>query len=173
MIYRCGGFWWHWWLYFYGLNLFLSGTHWCHLCIQLCSCVLGISSGGLWQFSENLELDLLDVWVETWWCWCFKETLNLHFARVYLYCSLRYLVYGMTTMFSQSIPDVQKTNIIYHHKCPTHNCTAEYNGSLKERVSNHRNQTTSAIRNQHIHNHPKAELKDFTWRNRDSNTLHQ
>ena len=27
-----------------------------------------------------------------------KKTLNLYFARVYLYCSLRPLMYGMTTL---------------------------------------------------------------------------
>ena len=35
------------------------------------------------------------------------------------------------------IPDAQKTDIIYHWKCPTNNCTAEYigetNRSLKEK----------------------------------------
>ena len=56
-------------------------------------------------------------------------------------------------------------------------CTAEYigetNRSVKERVSDHRNQTTSAIRNHHISiKHPKAELKDFTIIDRESNTLH-
>ena len=39
-----------------------------------------------------------------------------------------------------------ETDIIYHQKCPYHNCTAEYigehNRSLKEWVSDHRNQTT-------------------------------
>ena len=65
------------------------------------------------------------------------------------------------------IPDTKKTDIIYHLKCPANNCTAEYigetNRSLKERVSDHRNQTISAIRNHHISTkHPKAELKDFT-----------
>ena len=75
------------------------------------------------------------------------------------------------------IPDAQKTYIIYHWKCPANNCTAEYigetNRSLKERVSDHRNQTTSAIRNHYISTkHPKAELKDFTIIDRDSNTLH-
>ena len=65
------------------------------------------------------------------------------------------------------IPDAHKTDIIYHWKCPANNCTAEYigetNRSPKERVSDHRNQTTSAIRNHHISTkHPKAELKDFT-----------
>ena len=58
-------------------------------------------------------------------------------------------------------------DIIYYWKCPANNCTDEYigetNRSLKERVSDHRNQTTSAIRNYHISTkHPKAELKDFT-----------
>ena len=75
------------------------------------------------------------------------------------------------------IPDVQKIDIIYHWKCPTNNCTADYigetNRSLKEGVSDHRNQTTSATRNQHISTkHPKAELKDFTKIDWDSNTLH-
>ena len=75
------------------------------------------------------------------------------------------------------IQDSQKTDIIYHWKCPAHNCTAEYigetNRSLKESVSDHRNQTTSAIRNHHISTkHPKAEPEDFTIIDRDSNTLH-
>ena len=74
------------------------------------------------------------------------------------------------------IPDAQKTDITYHWKCPAGNCTAEYidetNRSLKERVSDHRNQTTSAIRNHHISTkHPKAKLKDFTIIDRESNTL--
>ena len=65
------------------------------------------------------------------------------------------------------IPGAKKTDIIYNWKCPAHNCTAEYigetNRSLKERVSGHRNQTTSAIRNHHISTkHLKVELKDFT-----------
>ena len=64
------------------------------------------------------------------------------------------------------IPDAQKTDIVYHWKCPANSCTAEYIGetniSLKERVSDHRNQTSSAIRSHHIStNHPKAELKRF------------
>ena len=75
------------------------------------------------------------------------------------------------------ISDAQKTDIIYHWECPVNNCTAECigetNRSLKERVSDHRNQTTSAIRNHHISiKHPKAELNDFTIKDSDSNTLH-
>ena len=75
------------------------------------------------------------------------------------------------------IPDAQKTDIIYHWKYPAHNCKAEHigetNRSLKERVLDHRNQTTSAIRNDHISTeHPKAELKDFTIIDRESNILH-
>ena len=75
------------------------------------------------------------------------------------------------------IPDAQKTDIIYHWKCPADNCTAEYigetNRSLKERVSDCRNQTTSAIRNHHISTkHPKAELKDFTIIDREINNVH-
>ena len=73
-------------------------------------------------------------------------------------------------------PIAQKTDIIYHWKCPANNCTAEYigetNRSLKERVSDHRNQTTSPIRNHIISTkHPKAELKDFKIIDRESNTL--
>ena len=65
------------------------------------------------------------------------------------------------------IQDAQITDIIYHWKFPANNCTAEYigetNRSLKERVSDNRNQTTSAIRNHHIPTkHPEAEHKDFT-----------
>ena len=72
------------------------------------------------------------------------------------------------------IPDTQKTDIIYHWKCPAHNCTAEYicetNRSLKGRVSDHKNK---AIRNHHISiKHPKVELKDFTIVDRDNDTLH-
>ena len=75
------------------------------------------------------------------------------------------------------IPDVQKTDIIYNWTCPANNCTTEYigetNRSLKERVSNHRNQTTRTIRNHHISTkQPKAELKDFTIIDRDSSMLH-
>ena len=75
------------------------------------------------------------------------------------------------------ILDEQKTDITYHWRCPDDNCTTEYigetNRSLKERVSDHRNQTISSLRNHHISTkHSKAELKDFTAIDRDSNTLH-
>ena len=75
------------------------------------------------------------------------------------------------------IPDAQKTDRIYHWKYPAKNCTVEYidetNRSMKERVSDNRNQTISAIRNHHISTkHPKAELKHFTIIHRESNTLH-
>ena len=75
------------------------------------------------------------------------------------------------------IPDAQKTDIIYHWKCPANNCTVEYigetNRSLKERVSDHGNRTTSAIRIHHISTkHPKAEIKDFTVINRGNNIIH-
>ena len=74
------------------------------------------------------------------------------------------------------IPDAQKTDIIYHWKCPANNCTVEYigdtNRSLKERFSDHGNQTISATKNHHISTkHLKSELKDFTIIDRDSNTL--
>ena len=76
-----------------------------------------------------------------------------------------------------TIPDAQQTDIIYHWKYPALNCTAEYiaetNRFQKDRISDHRNQMTRAIRNHHIStNHPKAELKDFLIINRDSNSLH-
>ena len=75
------------------------------------------------------------------------------------------------------IPDAQKTDIIYHWKCPANNCTAEYidetNRSLKERISDYRNQTISAIRNHLIStDHPKAEHDGFTIIDRDSSILH-
>ena len=75
------------------------------------------------------------------------------------------------------IPDAQKTAIIYYWKCQPNNWTAEYigetNRSLKERVSDIRNQTTNAIRNHHISTkHPKAELKNFTIIDREGNTLY-
>ena len=46
-------------------NSFFQGPYWFHLCIQLCSWWLGISSGRLYQFSVHLELDLLDTWEKT------------------------------------------------------------------------------------------------------------
>ena len=75
------------------------------------------------------------------------------------------------------IPDTHKTDKIYYWKWPANNCTAEYigetNRSLKERALDHRNWTTSTIRNYHISTkHPKAELKYFTIVDRGSNTLH-
>ena len=38
VLWNCGCFWWHCWLEIHGLKLFLWGTCWFHLCIQLCSC---------------------------------------------------------------------------------------------------------------------------------------
>ena len=60
---------------------------------------------------------------------------------------------------------------------PSQQLTAKYigetNRSQKERVSGHRNQTTSAIKNHYISTkHSKVELKDFTIMDRESNTLH-
>ena len=74
-----------------------------------------------------------------------------------------------------SIPEAQKTDTIYYWKCPANTCTAKYigetNRSPKERVSDHSNQTTSAIRNHYISTkHPKAELKDFTIIDRERAT---
>ena len=60
----------------------------------------------------------------------------------------------------------QKTDIIYHWKCPAHTAQLIHmnpNRPPKKEFSDHRNQTTWAIRNHHISTkHPKAELKDFT-----------
>ena len=65
------------------------------------------------------------------------------------------------------IPDVQKSNIICHWKCPANKCTAEYigeaNRSLKERVSDHRNQTTSAFRNHHTSTKHLKTGVDFSY----------
>ena len=77
----------------------LSGACWFHLYIPLCSCWLDISSGRLCQFSVHLELDCLDAWVKTWWCWyLLRKLLTLYFAWACLYCSPRPLMYGMTTL---------------------------------------------------------------------------
>ena len=46
------------------------------------------------------------------------------------------------------------------------------NRSLKERVSDHRNQTTSTIRNYNFTKHAKSVLEDFTIIDTNSNTLH-
>ena len=74
------------------------------------------------------------------------------------------------------VADAQKTYIIYHRKCPSHNYAAEYigetNRSIRERGSAHINQTTSVIRNHHISpKHPRAELKDFIVTDREIKTL--
>ena len=99
VLWRCGDFWWHWSFDFYGLKVFLSGTCWFHLYIQLCSCWLGIYSSRLYQFSVHLELDLLDAWVKDLVVLVpLKKNLTLYFARVCLYCLLRPLMYGITTL---------------------------------------------------------------------------
>ena len=98
-------------------------------------------------------------------------------------CRVRVFFNGISTIMylfmhpKDPIPDALKTDINYHWKCPSNNFAAEYlgeiNRSLKEGVSDQRNQTTSAIRNHHISTkHPNAELKDFTIIDKDSNTLH-
>ena len=56
VLWRCGGFWWHWWFDFYGLKLFLSGTYWFHICIQLCSCWVGILLYLVFQYKRQLIL---------------------------------------------------------------------------------------------------------------------
>ena len=120
---------------------------------------------GLFRVSRKGSPSVLEV---LWWIWCVDlwnwDALEVGWLRVFFK--------GTSTIKSllmhpkDPIPDAQETHIIYHWKCPTNNCTAEYigetNRSLKERVSDHRNQTTSAIRNHHISTkHLKAELKKF------------
>ena len=75
------------------------------------------------------------------------------------------------------VSDGQRTGMIYHWKCQSYKCTADHrgktNGSLTEIVLDHRNQTTSAIRNNLISTkYPGAEPKDFTVIDRKSTTLH-
>ena len=95
---RCGGFWWYWWFDFYGLKLFLSGTYWFHLCIQLCSCWLGISNArfisvfwasGIGSFG-CMSKELM-VFVPL------KKLFTLYFVRIHLYCSpmLWYMVWQL------------------------------------------------------------------------------
>ena len=107
-------------------------------------------------------------------------TIQMHLAKY----KVRIIFFKSTRTFKSllmhpkdSISDAQETDIIYHWKWPAHNCTAENigetNRSLKERVSDLRNKTTSAIRNHHISTiYPKVELKDFTMIDSDSNILH-
>ena len=112
----------------------------------------------------------------------YNKGLNEQYRHTIAKYRVRVFFKGTSTMTSlimhpkDPILDAQKTVIIYHWKCLANNCTAEYidesKRSPKERVSDHRNQTISAIRNHHITKHPKAELKDFTIKDRDSNTLH-
>ena len=64
-LWRSGGFWWHWWFDFYGLNLFLSGLCWFHQCTPLCRCWLGISRGRLYQFSVHLDQASFSTFKET------------------------------------------------------------------------------------------------------------
>ena len=76
------------------------------------------------------------------------------------------------------IPDAQKTDIIYHWKCPANNCTGEYigetNRSLK-RKSFRPIETIPPVQSETItspQNTQRQNLKDFTLIDRDSNTLH-
>ena len=75
------------------------------------------------------------------------------------------------------IPDAQITDITYHWKWPAHNFIVEYigetNSPWKKEFQTIEIKPHSVIRNHHISTkHPKAELKDFTIIDRDSNTLH-
>ena len=105
----------------------------------------------------------------------FSELTSSFFSLVRVFFKGTSTIKSLLMHPKDPIPDAHKTDIIYHWKCPANNCTAEYigetNRSLKERVSVHRNQTTSAIRNHHISTkHPKAELKDFTIIDRERAT---
>ena len=104
----------------------------------------------------------------------YRHTLTKYTVRVFFKATST--IRSLLMHPKDPIQDAQKTEINCHWKCPTNNCTVKYisenNRSLKEGVSDHRNQTTSAIRNHHIsRKHPKAELKDFTIIDRESNTL--
>ena len=93
------------------------------------------------------------------------HTLAKHKARVF-FKSISTII-SLLMYPKDPTPDAHKSYIIYDWKCPSHNCIAEYigetNRSLKERVSGHRNQTISVIRNHHSSTkHPKAALKSFT-----------
>ena len=76
-------------------------------------------------------------------------------------------------------PNAQKTYIIYHLICPSHNCTAEYigeiNTSLKERKSIESIEIKPQVPSDLHHistNNSQAELKNFIIIDRGSNTLH-
>ena len=71
----------------------------------------------------------------------------------------------------------QKTDIIFYWKCPT--TTAQLNTQVKPTGPSKKEFQAIEIKppvpslNHHIStNHPKAELKDFTIIDRDTNTLH-
>ena len=104
----------------------------------------------------------------------YRHTLAKYGVRVFFKgtSTIKYLLIHP----KDPIPDAQKTDMIYHWKCTASNCTTEYIGKTNKspnRVSDHRNQTTGAIRNHHISTkHSKVELKDFTIIGRESNTLH-
>ena len=105
----------------------------------------------------------------------YRHTLTKYKVRVFLKDAST--IKSLLMHPKDPIWDAQKTYIIYYYKCQAYNCIDENIGEtkryLKEKVSNHRNQTISAIRNHHIStNHPKAELNDFMIIDRDSNPLH-
>ena len=105
----------------------------------------------------------------------YRHTLAKYKVRVFFKGTNT--IKSLCTHPKDTIQDSQKTDQFYHWKCPANNCTAENigktNRSLKEGVSDHRNQTTNAIRNHHISTkHPKAKRIDFTIIDNDHNTLH-
>ena len=105
----------------------------------------------------------------------YRHTLAKYKDRFFFRCTST--IKSLLMHPKDPILDGQKTDVICHWKFPANNCTAEYigetNRSLKERVSDHRKQTTTTIRNHHISTkHPKAEFKDFMIIDIDSETLH-
>ena len=58
------------------------------------------------------------------------------------------------------IPDAQKTDIIYHWKCPTNTCTTEYIGEtskpIKEKVSDIEIKPPGPSKTSHLHKTPKS-----------------
>ena len=94
----------------------------------------------------------------------YKHTLGKHRARVFFKGASN--IKSLLMDPKDPIPDAEKTDTTYHWKSPVHiytaKCIGETNRSLKERVSDCRNQATIVIRNYHISTkHPKSEHKNF------------
>ena len=92
----------------------------------------------------------------------YRHTLAEYKVRVFFKGTSA--IKSLLMQLKDPIQNFQKMDIIYHLKCLANNCIAKYigetNRSLKERVSDHRNETTGAIRNHHLSTkYAKVELK--------------